>query len=79
MAAMTKSIKASEFKAKCLGLIDEIASTGEPLVITKRGKALVRVIPDRPSAKNAFGILKGRIKIKGDIISPIDVEWEALK
>jgi prevent-host-death family protein len=76
---MTKTIKASEFKAKCLAIIEEIANTGEPLVVTKRGKPLVRVIPDQPKAKNAFGILKGQMKITGDIISPIDVEWEALK
>ena len=76
---MTRSIKASEFKAKCLGLIEEIANTGESLIVTKRGKPLVRVIPDRSKTKNAFGILKGHIKITGDIISPIDVEWEALK
>lgn len=48
------------------------------MIVTKRGKALVRVIPDRAGEKIAFGVLKGRIKIKGDIISPIDVEWKAL-
>jgi prevent-host-death family protein len=40
---MTRTIKASEFKAKCLKLIDEVAQSGEALVITKRGKPIVRV------------------------------------
>ena len=76
---MTKAIKASEFKAKCLALIDEVASSGNPLVITKNGKPLAELVPHRPKPKSPFGILKGRIKITGDIISPIDVEWNALK
>ena len=76
---MTKSIKASEFKAKCLSLIDEVSRTGQSVVVTKRGEPLVEVIPHRPKAKNAFGIWKDSVKITGDIISPIDVEWEALK
>ena len=76
---MTKSIKASEFKAKCLALIDEVARTGRPIVVTKRGQPMVQLVPHRDKPKSPFGVLKGRIKIKGDIISPIDVEWEALK
>ena len=50
---MNREIKASEFKAKCLALIDEVSQTGESVVITKRGKRLVRVIPERPATKNA--------------------------
>jgi prevent-host-death family protein len=76
---MTKSIKASEFKAKCLSLIDEVSNTGQSVIVTKRGKPRAELIPHRPKTKSPFGILKGRIKIKGDIIAPIDVEWEALK
>jgi prevent-host-death family protein len=76
---MTKAIKASECKAKFLSVIAEVARTGERVIVTKRGEPLVDVIPHRKNTKDAFGILKGRIKITGDIISPIDVEWEALK
>ncbi|MBX9846826.1 MAG: type II toxin-antitoxin system Phd/YefM family antitoxin [Xanthobacteraceae bacterium] len=76
---MTKAIKASEFKAKCLAVIDEVVRTGQPVIITKRGQPMVELVPHRAKPKSPFGILKGRIKIKGDIISPIDVEWEALK
>lgn len=76
---MTRHVKASECKAKFLSVIEEVARTGQPVVITKRGKPLVDLVPHREKRKDAFGVLKGKIKIKGDIISPIDVEWEALK
>ena len=76
---MTRHIKASEFKAKCLALMDEVARTGETLVITKNGKPVAELAPHRSKARSPLGILKGRMIIKGDIISPIDVEWDALK
>jgi antitoxin (DNA-binding transcriptional repressor) of toxin-antitoxin stability system len=76
---MNRSIKASECKAKFLSLIEDISSSGESVTVTKRGKPLVDMIPHRTNRKDAFGILKGRIKIKGDIISPVDVEWDAMK
>lgn len=42
---MTRPISASEFKAKCLALLDEVAETRETLVVTKRGKPVARVVP----------------------------------
>jgi prevent-host-death family protein len=72
-------IKASEFKAKCLAMIDEVEQTRQPLVITKRGRPVAKLIPHQESQQSLFGLLKGRLEIVGDIISPIDVEWEALK
>jgi prevent-host-death family protein len=76
---MPRNIKASEFKAKCLALLDEVAHTGDRLVITKKGKPVAEVVPHKPLKKNLIGALRGRGEIVGDIISPIDVEWEALK
>lgn len=76
---MGKTIKASEFKAKCLALMDEVARTGTPVVITKNGKPIADLVPHRAGKRNALGIWKGLVEIKGDIISPIDVEWDALK
>jgi prevent-host-death family protein len=46
--AAQRSIAASEFKAKCLALLDEVAETKETLVVTKRGKPIARVIPAEP-------------------------------
>ena len=76
---MTKAIKASEFKAKCLALLDEVAASGDSLVITKNGKPVADLVPHKGTRPSPFGLFKGQMKITGDIISPIDVEWEATK
>ena len=73
-----RTIKASEFKAKCLKLMDEVAETGEEIVITKNGKPVAKLIAHREPFKSWFGRDRDIIKITGDIISPIDVEWEAM-
>ena len=72
-----KTIKASEFKAKCLKLMDQVAETGETLVITKNGHPVAELRPFKKRVDTLFGLHKGRIQ--GDIISPLDVEWEVLK
>jgi len=76
---MSRMIKASEFKAKCLALLDEVERSRERVVITKRGRPVAELVPHTGKNRNAWGILKGELFIEGDIISPIDVEWEALK
>jgi prevent-host-death family protein len=73
-----KVIKASDFKAKCLMLLKEVESTGQRVVITKRDKPIAELVPYR-TKKNARGLLRDRLFITGDIILPIDVEWDALK
>ena len=72
-----RTIKASEFKARCLKLMDEVAENGEEIVITKNGKPVAKLTAFRERPKTLFGIDKDRLIILGDIISPIDVEWEA--
>ena len=79
---MSRIVKASEFKAKCLALIDEVAASGETLVITKNGKPLAELVPhksEKPEKKSLRGVWKDKVTITGDIISPLDVEWDALK
>ncbi len=77
---MMKVMKASEFKAKCLAVMDEVAQTGQGVVVTKNGKPVVELVPHKPKTKRGlFGLLKGDLVIKGDIMSPIDVEWDAMK
>jgi prevent-host-death family protein len=76
---MARHIKASEFKAKCLALMDEVARSGAGVVITKNGKPVAELVPHRPAKRNVRGILTNELFITGDIISPIDVEWDALK
>ena len=73
----TKTIEASEFKVKCLKLMDEVAETGEDIVITRNGRPVSRLVPYWEKPKTLWGIDRGRFEILGDIIEPIDVEWEA--
>jgi prevent-host-death family protein len=72
-----KTIKASEFKAKCLQLMDQVERTGEPLVITKNGRPIAQLAPLQGQLDTLFGAHRGLIEIKGDIVSPIDDRWEA--
>ncbi len=75
------TIQASEFKAKCLALMDQVARTGETIVVTKNGRPVAELRPHRPPrAKSLIGLHKGQIEIRGDIVSPIDSRlWEATK
>ncbi len=71
-------ISAGVFKAKCLKIMDEVASTREPVVITKRGKPVVMMVPVvSKETTPLFGYMAGTFSVRGDIITPIDVEWEA--
>jgi len=70
----TTTIGAAEFKARCLKLMDEVAATGNALVVTKNGKPVVRILPAVPR-RSIIGRRVGRGKIIGDIISPIYEEW----
>lgn len=42
---MSRTMTATQFKAKCLGVLDQVAATGEPVTVTKRGKPVARVTP----------------------------------
>jgi prevent-host-death family protein len=74
-----KQITASAFKAKCLQLMDEVAATGKPIIITKNGQPVCQLVPYRPKPKTLYGALKGSIVLTGDLIAPLDVPWEALQ
>jgi prevent-host-death family protein len=69
-----RTIKASEFKAGCLKLMDEVAASGESLVITRNGKPVAQLGPIGHERRSIWGLHKGQIEILGDIIEPIDVE-----
>ena len=73
-----RTIKASEFKAKCLKIMEEVASTGEPVLITKNGVPISQLIPARRRPDTLFGALKGSVSINGDIVGPVDNSWDAL-
>jgi prevent-host-death family protein len=65
-------ISISEFKAKCLGLIEQVHKTRQPLRITRHGRPVAEVIPAGPDRKRNFvGDMIGTAKIVGDIVSPV--------
>jgi len=76
-----KTIAAGEFKARCLALMEEIRSTREPLIITKRGKPVAKLVPVDSKKDDWIGRLNGKIRIVGDIESPVVPleDWEALR
>ncbi len=71
------TISAGKFKAICLKLMDEVNEFHEEVVITKHGKPVAKLIPVGKEAKPLFGFLKDSIVIKGDIVGPIGVQWNA--
>jgi prevent-host-death family protein len=73
---MQATIGAGEFKAKCLKLLDQVAEERQELVITKHGRAVAKLVPMEAKIE-LFGALRGSGKIVGDIISPLENEWEA--
>ena len=76
-----KQMRASVFKARCLAVMDDIQATGEPVVVTKRGKPVVKVVPAAAGESDLFGFMAGRMKIVGDIESPVLPlkQWKVFK
>lgn len=70
--------RAGDFKAKCLQLLDDVAEHREPLVITKRGKPVARLIPMPPETQ-LFGALAGSVVDEIDIVGPVDAEWNSAR
>lgn len=74
------SLAASDFKARCLRLLDEVSEHGTTLIITKRGRPVARLTPVEPESKPLGGRWEGKVKIKGDIVHfDTSEEWEALQ
>lgn len=80
---MLETISISKFKATCLRLLDTVKKTGKSILVTRKGEPIALVTPPPPPAKPEkwLGCMKDRIKITGDIISPVldEKEWEVLK
>ena len=75
-----QTIQASQFKAKCLSLMDKVATTGETLVVTKNGKPVAELRPfSGKRVTSPFG-LHPDIEIHGDLLTPLEENlWEALR
>jgi prevent-host-death family protein len=70
-------ISAAAFKAQCLTLMDEVRSTKRPLVITKRGKPVAKLVPIDEPKDEFIGRLKGVFEIVGDLDADPPEEWES--
>ena len=75
MAKTAKNVSASYFKTHCLAILDEVAKTGLPLIVTKRGKPLAKLVPlDSVEPPNLLGSV--RYKREKDLLSPVTEPWE---
>ncbi|MFZ0801074.1 MAG: type II toxin-antitoxin system Phd/YefM family antitoxin [Terriglobales bacterium] len=74
-----KTMPAGQFKAQCLKVMDDVQSTREPVVITKRGRPVAKLVPTTEPSDDFLGRLSGSMKIVGDITQPIEdpEAWEA--
>jgi len=73
-----KTIPAGEFKTHCLRIMDEVRSRRQPVLITKKGVAVAKLIPVETVERDVFGCLAGTIEILGDIEAPLVEQgaWE---
>ena len=76
-----KTMSASEFKTRCLKVMDKVQAMRETIIITKRGGPVAKLVPVEKRYKKLFGCLVGKVKIIGDIESPIvpPQTWQAFR
>lgn len=79
MKQTTHTMQAGQFKAKCLQIMDQVKEKHISITITKHGKPVAKLVPIEENDEDYFGCLKGTLTIKGDIVAPLDVDWEAMK
>ena len=74
-----KEMQAGQFKAQCLAVMDQVHKTGEPILITKHGKPVAKLVPAPDAPDEIFGYMAGKVKILGDIVGPITPveDWES--
>jgi prevent-host-death family protein len=70
--ARKRTMAAGTFKAECLAVLDRVAATGEPVVVTKRGRPVAEVVPVRTQPPRP---LRGSVKTRGDLVSPVLGTW----
>ena len=82
MIAMNE-VSISEFKAKCIGLLEQVRKTKQPLRVVRHGKPIVEIVPatEKVDRMEWIGSMKDSVEILGDIISPATDEddWEVLR
>ena len=78
-----EQISATQFKAKCLSVVERVRKTRQPVCITRYGKPVARIEPEvaKPKHKIRLGLMAGRMEILGDIVAPAfdEDEWDMLR
>jgi antitoxin (DNA-binding transcriptional repressor) of toxin-antitoxin stability system len=74
---MSTKIAISQFKSHCLEIIEKLQSNGQSIIITKRDKAVAKVLLIDSKKVSLFGMLKNKAEIKANILDPIDEKWDA--
>ena len=72
-----KQLSATEFKARCLALLENVRRTGEPVEITRHGKPVARIVPCTKDSAGFINPLKGSILFPKDIVAPTGEHWDA--
>lgn len=67
-----KTIKASEFKARCLSLMDDVAQSGEEIVVTKNGRPVSKLVPLKNRPREVYGLHRGMWQVMGDLVTDQD-------
>ncbi len=70
-------VPASAFKNSCLQLIDRVRQTREEIVVTKYGRPVAKLVAFEEGTAQLFGHLAGSVTIHGDVVAPVEVEWNA--
>ncbi|MGB8030219.1 MAG: type II toxin-antitoxin system Phd/YefM family antitoxin [Terracidiphilus sp.] len=72
-----RKIPAAQFKSQCLAVMDEVSQSGRPVVITKHGKPVVKLVPVGPAGEDIFGFMAGKAKVVGDIETSVPLsDWD---
>lgn len=84
MGLAMRTMGAAKFKAQCLAVMDEVQRRGEPVLVTKNGKPVAKLVPlDEPTKEEVFAHFRipARVQYSGDVVSPASDpdDWNALR
>ena len=71
-----RKVAATEFKERCLALLEEVRQTRQSLLVTRHGKPVAEILPYVPKGSGSTNPLKGSILSQNDLIEPLDERWD---
>jgi prevent-host-death family protein len=78
LASKPSELSATEFKATCLKVMEDVHRSRKPVIVSKRGKPLVKIVPaEEKRPVPLFGYMRGTMKIVGDIVAPDPEIWDS--